>query len=143
MAFCLEDKRELIKIAHYYYKDGLTQQEIAQKLSISRQKVNRSIKRLHEEGIVKIEIMKLEDSFEELESALEKKFNLRRVIVAHADSKEDITRQLGVAGAEFLMSQLNDDVKIGVSWGRRCMKWGLIYAMAKKEMLKSFNLLVG
>lgn len=139
----LEDKRELIKIAHYYYKDGLTQQEIAQKLSISRQKVNRSIKRLHEEGIVKIEIMKLEDSFEELESALERKFNLQRVIVAHADSKEDITRQLGVAGAEFLMSQLSDNVKIGVSWGKTLHEVGANLRNGQKENIEVIQLVGG
>lgn len=47
-------RKEYTKIASYYYELGMTQEEIANRISLSRQKVNRVIKQCIELGIVKI-----------------------------------------------------------------------------------------
>ena len=41
---------EYVKVAYYYYKVGMTQDEIAKKMVMSRQRVNRIIKRCLENG---------------------------------------------------------------------------------------------
>ncbi len=46
----------MTEIAIAYYRDEVTQEEIAQKFGISRIKVGRLLKRAREEGIVEINV---------------------------------------------------------------------------------------
>ena len=117
-----EDKRTLIKIAHYYYKQGLTQQEIAEKLLMSRQKVNRLVKRLIEESIVTIHINGYLNNCIDIENELEKKFKLKQAIVVPHMEGEDLFDSLGAAGAVYLNDIIDDNNIIGVAWGRTMLK---------------------
>lgn len=112
------DRRTLIKIAYYYYKLGMTQGEIARKLSMSRQKVNRLSQSLVEEGIVKIKINGYEHFYIELERQLEEKFGLKEAIIVPAIQGEDNLENLGIAGANYLSKVISDGSVLGVSWGR-------------------------
>ena len=49
-----EQKNEYTRIAYYYYEAGQTQDQIAQRLGISRQRVNRILAECIERGIVRI-----------------------------------------------------------------------------------------
>lgn len=49
-----EQKNEYTRIAYYYYEAGRTQDQIAQRLGISRQRVNRILAECIERGIVRI-----------------------------------------------------------------------------------------
>lgn len=111
-------KSLLIKIAHYYYDDQLTQSEIAERLGMSRQRVNRLIKSLRAENIVKIEIASPDNIHVELENDMERKFKLKRVIIAHVDHEASIIKQLGKTGAQFLSENIHRIKRIGVSWGK-------------------------
>ena len=55
------EEKILTKIAYYYYKQELTQSEIAQRLHMSRQRVNRLLKKSRELGIVDINIKGYEE----------------------------------------------------------------------------------
>lgn len=136
-------ENSLLKIAHYYYEDRLTQQEIAQKLSISRQKVNRSIKRLHEEGLVKIEIMKIENSYVEMEIYLERLFKLKRVVIAHVDQEPSIIEQLGKVGARYILDTLETGMRVGVSWGKTLYEVGRNLSNDKISNLEVIQLVGG
>lgn len=117
----MEDQRQLlIKVAYYYYRKGFTQGTIANKLHMSRQRVNRLIKKAWEEDIVSINIYGLTEGFVELESQLEEVFGLKRVIIIPNSNmdRENLTKDLGIAGADYLMSNLNDNITIGVAWGK-------------------------
>ena len=48
--------KEMVKVSYYYYKKGLTQGEIAKKMNMSRQRVNRILKKALEDNIVQIKI---------------------------------------------------------------------------------------
>lgn len=112
-------KRIMIKIAYYYYKLGMTQEQIAKRLSMSRQKVNRLTNRLVDEGIIQITINGYEDYYVDLENELERKFNIKEaVIVPNSDSKEDLLQKLGIVGANYLENMIKSDTTIGVSWGK-------------------------
>ena len=52
----------MFMIAKLYYKDNLKQDSIARKLNISKYKVNRVLKRAVAEGVVQINIVKLDTS---------------------------------------------------------------------------------
>ncbi len=112
-------KRQLIKIAKYYYNDGLTQEEIAKRMSLSRQKISRLIQRLIPEGIVTIHIDDSLDSYLALEQGLEEKFNLKEVVVVSTEENNHMTLDnIGRAGAEYLDRILKHDDIIGIAWGR-------------------------
>jgi len=76
-----ENTRLLTKIATLYYKNELTQAQVAKRLGLSRQSVGRSLKRAQESGIVEIKIHSPLSLSAELESQVEKAFHLREVIV--------------------------------------------------------------
>lgn len=111
------DKRLLIKIAYYYYKLGMTQDDIAKKLSMSRQRVNRLYRKLIDEGIVKITINEYGNDYIELESLLEKKFNLKEALVIPRLEYEKVGKSLGHTAASYLSNIIKDNNIIGVSWG--------------------------
>lgn len=110
--------RELIKVAYYYYKKELTQNEISKKMGMSRQRVNRLLKRAREEGIVKVHIADIEKYDFELETKLEEKFNLKESVVAFSIDEENVTSALGVAGARYLDEIVEKGDMLGVTWGK-------------------------
>lgn len=112
------NNRELIKVSYYYYKKGLTQAEIAKKMVMSRQKVNRLLKKALNENIVQIKIVDVDNYNLDLETKLEEKFNLSQSIVVSSIDEKSITRSLGIAGAEYLEKTLSKGDNIGVTLGK-------------------------
>lgn len=114
-----EKRRQLIKVAKYYYNEHMTQEEIAERLQLSRQKVGRMVQQLIPEGIVKITIDDSMDSFIDLEEHLEKKFGLKEVILVESMDASHLTmNSLGKAAADYLDRVLRQDMILGVAWGR-------------------------
>lgn len=112
------NRAEFIRIANYYYKFGFTQEEIAQKMKMSRQRVNRILSKCVEYGIVKIVIPELEETYFELETALEKKYGLFAVRIADSISNEHLYSELGNTASQYLMSVMKSGDVIGFSRGR-------------------------
>lgn len=110
------DRRLLIKIAHMYYDENKTQQEIADKLGISRPSVSRLLQKAREEGVVEIKI-NYEGSFAKLEDILEKRFGLKEAIVTPYDEGERLKKHLAEAAADFLLRTIREKNLVGVSWG--------------------------
>ena len=112
------DRRTQIKIAHWYYEKGFTQAQIADKLQISRQRVNKIVNSLVEEGIVTIKINGLDQQYVELENTIENHFNLKQVVIADCDQPGTNTlHAMGAKAAEFLDDYIQDKTTIGISWG--------------------------
>ena len=110
-------KNEYIKIAYYYYKNGMTQQEIAKRMSMSRQRVNRILKKCLDTGIVKIVIQEYENQNVEFETQLEARLGLNEVIIA--DVRENaVNEAIGEAGSSYLQRVIKDGDVIGFSRGR-------------------------
>ncbi|MDL2258135.1 sugar-binding transcriptional regulator [Eubacteriales bacterium OttesenSCG-928-K08] len=112
------DRATMVKIAYWYYKKNITQEEIAKRLGYSRQRVNKLVSSLIPEGIVNIEIRGLEHEHIMLENELEHHFSLKRVIIA--DTKQAEMPRLAVLGkkaADFLDEYIQDGKTVGVSWG--------------------------
>ncbi|MFT8312588.1 MAG: sugar-binding transcriptional regulator [Sporolactobacillus sp.] len=115
----VETKKKYIQIAQLYYEQNLTQNEIAQKTGINRTSISRILKKIREEGIVKITInYDLNDL--SLAEKLEKTFHLKKAIVIPVDHQQPTSVKLtaiGQAAAKFLDSVLEDNDVIGFSWG--------------------------
>ncbi|MBM3710339.1 MAG: sugar-binding transcriptional regulator [Actinobacteria bacterium] len=114
----LEQQKLLSRISRKYYIEDLTQQEIAKKLNISRTKVSRYLTRAKKEKIVEIKINSSGVSFEELESMVESKFDIKEChIVPSFDEKEEIYRQMAVSLSGILERILENGSYLGVGWG--------------------------
>lgn len=114
----MTDLHKLVKIAHYYYRDGLTQKEIADKLSMSRQNVNRILKRIVEEGIVKIEIVNYMAVNVELERKLERAFGLKDAVIISDLDDSSIIERLAQVGASYVHEMLDAKKTFGIGNGR-------------------------
>jgi deoxyribonucleoside regulator len=113
-----DDISLLLEVARLYYQHDLSQQQIAQKIGISRPGVSRLLQRAREKGIVRIEI---KDPFElgtQIERELRIKYKLQKVIVVPIDDRPQVLKQrLGQAAYTYLETLLTDDMILGVSWG--------------------------
>lgn len=109
----------MYKIARAYYNDGLTQQEIGERLGLSRIKVGRLLEKSRSEKIVQITILEPKiDSDIELENRIEKMYHVDEVIlVPSKDDHKRTLRAIGQATANFLDRVISGDEVIGLTWG--------------------------
>lgn len=108
-----------VKIAYWYYTLGMTQDEIAKRLSFTRQRVNQMIHSLPELGIVSVNIHGYERNHIELESRIEERFGLKEVLVAtDYGEKETAVYKVANVAAQYLDETIQQGDVIGVSWGR-------------------------
>ncbi len=106
------------RVAFYYYRRGLTQEEIAKQLQMSRQRVNRILSECLELGIVEIRIISDDSNYLEMESNLEKHYGLKAVRVVSGVTPENLYSELGLHAARFLAEVIHDGDVIGFSRGR-------------------------
>jgi len=110
----------MVKVAKQYFEDGMTQQEIATSLRISRSTVSRLLSRARELGIVQITIEVPPGIYPTLEKRLEQCFGLMEVIVIETrnyDSPSGIAVELGLAAAVYLERTIKKNDIIGFAWG--------------------------
>ena len=109
-----------LEICHLYYEDGLSQNEIAEKLKISRPTISRLLTFAKENGLVQIKVMDPKQDLSLLQIQLKKKYQLKDVLVAEnfIDDTQIINDKLGKLTAEYLNHIVEDNHIIGISWGR-------------------------
>lgn len=108
-----------IRIAWYYYVNNMTQQQIADRLNLTRVRVNKALATCRETGVVQIRINSPLASCIELEERLLERFGLERVtVVPSPDDPSSIFRVLGVGVAPSIEEYLKDGCSIAVGWGR-------------------------
>ncbi|HWK46952.1 MAG TPA: sugar-binding transcriptional regulator [Stellaceae bacterium] len=115
-----------IKAAWLSYVAGLTQAEIADRLSVSRIKAHRLIAGAHEAGLVTVLIEGQPAACVALEDRLADRFELKSATIVPTLGRGDDTGiaeslpALGMAGARFLHHFLERDASsvIGIGWGR-------------------------
>lgn len=113
------EDRLLLEVAHLYYEEYLTQNEIATQLHLSRPKVSRLLKEARERGLVKILILDPYADLAKLEKELLSRFRLKAVRVSRAPAADDILVKQAAAqeAAAFIPRFLVPGDIIGVSWG--------------------------
>lgn len=108
---------EYRRVAYYYYKNSLTQEEIAKRMNMSRQRVNRILSSCIKMGIVKINIDGIENCNIDLESQLEKKYKLKEVYVIENENENELNKNLGIEGANYLCRNIRNNDIIGIARG--------------------------
>jgi len=114
------DLHLLTKVSTLYYIGQQTQQQIADRLRLSRPRISRLLADAQERGIVQITIAPPTGLHTELESRLEAEFGLEEAMVVEVDGRESddmVRRHIGAAGAEHLWRTLMPGDSIGLAWG--------------------------
>ncbi len=106
------------RICWHYFKEGQTQDVIAQRLKITRKRVNRILGEARESGLVQITIAGATGPCCELEARLEEKFDLRNAVVVPAPFGDDDVRDLiGAAAGHYISEHLPPAGTLGITWG--------------------------
>jgi deoxyribonucleoside regulator len=110
--------RNRMRIAWMYYVEGLTQNEIADRLGIGRVTVVRNINEALKQREVKIWITGDVAECLELEAQLKDQLGLDdAVVVPEPANAENTSRVIGNAAGMYITDQLHDDFCLGVGWG--------------------------
>lgn len=108
----------LTKVAWLYYVDNLTQQEIAERLHLSRSKVVRLLQTALASGIVEIRLAENVSANVKLSRELEDRLGLSEVIVVESSGDDILDRQqVGKATALYLQRILQGNYILGVGIG--------------------------
>ena len=110
----------LSKVSTLYYLRDQTQQEIAERLRLSRPAVSRLLRDAQRHGIVQITISPPRGLHIDLESRLEEQFGLGvvRIVPTEPGTSPDLLRrQIGAAAAAFLSRTVHPGDTIGMAWG--------------------------
>jgi len=140
----LERKRFLAKIARLYYLEGLTQQNIANKLNISRTKVSRYLTRAKKEKIVEIQINHPAEDFSSMEYQIEKKYRISEcIIVDDLENDGAIIRSMGDRLNNLLERILDNGSYIGIGWGHSLMELSKYINILDKSDIKVVPMIGG
>ena len=115
-----DDMSLLVEVAKLYYEEQLTQAQIGRQLQTSRSTVSRLLKEAHRKGVVKITIDYKWARDSALERDLTNTFGLEQALVLRADGRaeDEMIDGLGYLAARYLTGIIQDDMVLGVSYGR-------------------------
>jgi lsr operon transcriptional repressor len=114
------DDQQAVRAAWLYYMEGLTQDRIAQRLGLTRLRVNRLLSDARSSGLVGITINSRLADCSALEKELKERCGLQdAVIVPTPQDASQVSAQVGRATGEFLSRHLGKARvrRIGVGWG--------------------------
>ena len=109
----------LAEVACDYYERRLNQDQIAERLCLSRTRVSRLLKEALDKKVVQFTINYTFERHFEMEERLKSRFSLKNALVLNnrIRNRENIQRDVGKLAAEYLMGNLKEDMIIGTSWG--------------------------
>ena len=122
------ETRLMLRAAQLYYRLHLTQDQVGERLGVSRFKVGRLLDRALREAAVRIEIVHPDVRLVELEDGLVRSFGLRSAVVvdvpptASAPNQELLARERVAGAAAAHLTALRPTGAIGVSWGRTMLE---------------------
>lgn len=115
----IEDERMMLRVSDMYYNKNMSQQDIANKLSISRPTISKLLSAAREHGIVTITVSDTTGrKYFQLEQLLEEKYGLKEVfIVETLEDTAETKALMGKAAAQYLSRIIRDGDVIGVTMG--------------------------
>jgi len=110
----------LVQVARLYYDEELSQQQIADRLGVSRSLIAQYLQRARAAGIVRIRIVEPDSACSGLETALGEATGVSRITVVPTPhgARELAFRAVASAAADFLADSLKDGDTLGLGWGR-------------------------
>ena len=117
----MNNQKELMaEVALLYYKKGLTQQEIANALQLTRQTVSKLLTTAINEKVVEIIVHNPQTEREALQTQLNALYGIK-AIVCGVSRKNDDLRKLATtqAAVQYLLRIIEqENLRVAISWGR-------------------------
>ncbi len=133
-----------VRAAWFYYVEGLTQEQTAQQMKISRAKVIRLLAAAREGGIVRIRIDPRGSAQVALERRLIAAFGLAEAVVVPAPADESaVAAVVGHAAGVYLSEQMRDGLSMGIGWGATLNMSLKALDAAPRERISVISLLGG
>jgi lsr operon transcriptional repressor len=111
----------ITRIAWLYYKEKLTQQQIAERVSLSRQKVQRLLEKARDLEIIKFTLKHPFVNLMGVETEIRQKYGLKDAVVAPTSSADPdrLREAFAMAGASYLERKLAAMKRciLGIGWG--------------------------
>jgi DNA-binding transcriptional regulator LsrR (DeoR family) len=116
----------LARVAMLYYREGLTQGEIARRVGVSRASVANWLKHAREQNIVEIRIQGESFTTSPLARALTERLGIADAYVALDDREplpaEAMRARTARLGAQAMHDLLTDGDRLGVAWGETVLR---------------------
>jgi len=135
----------MLQVARLYYEQSLTQQKIAERLNMTRQKVSRLLDQAQQQGIVRITIHDPTEVDTELALKVKQTFGLNEVILVSAGSlsTDKLRASLGMAAARYVTQLVQDNTKVGIGWGRTLYEMVNALPQGNKVKMQAIPLIGG
>ena len=118
----------MVRVSQLYYRMHLSQEQIGERLQLSRFQVGRLLDRALREEIVRIEVVHPDARLIDLEDALIERFGLRAAVVVDVpitssdQAAQELAREEVAGAAARYLAELRPAGSIGVSWGRTMLE---------------------
>lgn len=109
---------KIVLAAELYYTYGLSQEEVANRMGVTRPWVSKMLKRAEEMGIVRIEVMSPSAGIVQVEEALCERYGIKKATVIRSTDPQSSLKDLGRAAAHYLISAIRPNDTLGVYWGK-------------------------
>jgi DNA-binding transcriptional regulator LsrR (DeoR family) len=108
-----------VRAAWMYHIEGLTQEDIAARIGVSRVRVLRMLADCREDGTVQVRINARDTNCIALGRALEEKYAIAHAIVVPQPAEAaKVTDAIGAAIGDYLNTTLLDGMTVGLGWGQ-------------------------
>lgn len=115
----IEVARTRARVAWLYFVGGLTQQDIADQLGLTRLRINKILGQVRSDGSVVIDIRLPMADCVDLEHRLKERYGLEEVVVVpHLADEAEQQRVIGDAAGALVDRLLESGMGIGVGWGK-------------------------
>ncbi len=111
----------IVKVAWKYYNEGLTQNEIAESLNISRMKVIKYLEKAKANNVIQFKINLEKIANIDLQNAIKEKYNLEDIYIV-PDSHEHSVDSLTIAAAQYIEDRITSETLINVGYGKAVSK---------------------
>ena len=110
----------LVQVARLYYEEDLSQQEIANRLGVSRSLIALYLQNAREAGIVRVQIIDPTNTCTSLAAGLRKETGVKHItVIPNPRGAQSLSlRAVAGAAAAHLAESLVDGETLGLSWGR-------------------------
>ena len=106
------------RVAWLYFMEGMTQDAVAARLGLTRQRVLRILANARQDGTVQVRVITRLSACVALERRLESTLGIERCIVIPAPEDESqLTSLLGAALGGYVSETLADGMTVGLGWG--------------------------
>lgn len=112
-----DEWQRLAEVAHLYYVEDLTIEEIGHRLFLSRSTISRQLARAKERGVVEFRVHHAQNPATELGAALEARFHCRATVFPAEEHASNSLDHMAAAAAEFLGRHIRPQLTLGVTWG--------------------------